>query len=482
MKFDQMNLPEPLLRALIKMGFESPTPIQEQTIPALLEGKDIIGQAQTGTGKTASFGLPALVYCIKRGAITHHRGVASPHVLMLAPTRELAVQIAAEMDRMGEFTPIRTVCVYGGQDIERQLRAFEQRVDIVVGTPGRLLDHIERGSLNLSGVQFVVLDEADRMLDMGFIDDIVQILQKTNPQKQMMLFSATMPREIENIAYDYMKNPESVKVSEDKLTVDKIAQKFVVVDGRNRMGYLYGFLTTEKPALALVFARTKMSAEKLADILSRRGIETDCLHGDMRQGARDRAIKKFKEGHLKVLVATDLAARGLDVFNVSHVINYDLPMDFETYIHRIGRTGRMGETGIAISFVFEDQMDWMRDLVKFTKIPVEQINITPVELPRPAFGHGGGQGHFGGERRGFGREGSRDRHGGGERRGGDRHGGREGGHREGGHSSYGGSREGGRSQSGGRFGNRRGGRDRHSSEGPRQVHTRGGGQYNGRQR
>lgn len=433
-----MGLSRQTYEALAKMGFESPTPIQEQAIPLVLAGKDVIGQAQTGTGKTAAFGIPAVEYCIKKGKARSGDGGAHPHVLVLAPTRELAVQIAIELERMSQTTEIRTVCVYGGQEIEKQFRAFARGVDIVVGTPGRILDHIERQSLDLAGVDFVVLDEADRMLDMGFIDDIVEILGRTKPQRQTMLFSATLRRDIENIAYDYMKDPQLVKVSEDKLTIDKVVQKFMIVDAKKRLEYLFGVLEHEKPKLAVVFVRTKASADKLATILQDRGIEADCLHGDMRQGARDRAIKKFKAGHLHVLVATDLAARGLDVFNVTHVINYDLPEEFETYVHRIGRTARMGAEGSAISFAFEDQEGWLMDLVKFTRVPLEEVAIAPVKLPprvsRPRenshsgfHGRGGGRPSGG---RGFGRRGE-------EEGSGDR-----------GHSRFGGS--GARRHSGGR--------------------------------
>ncbi|PIR69016.1 hypothetical protein COU48_00845, partial [Candidatus Nomurabacteria bacterium CG10_big_fil_rev_8_21_14_0_10_03_31_7] len=214
-----------------------------------------------------------------------------------------------------------------------------------------------------------------------FIEDIVEILEKTKPGRQTMLFSATLRRDIENIAYDYMKDPQVLKVSEDKITIDKVVQKFMIVDAKRRLEYLFGLLAYEKPKLAVIFVRTKASADKLATIMQDRGIEADCLHGDMRQGARDRAIKKFKAGQLHVLVATDLAARGLDVFNITHVINYDLPEEFETYVHRIGRTARMGAEGTAVSFAFEDQEGWLRDLVRFTRVPLEEIVIEPVKLP-----------------------------------------------------------------------------------------------------
>lgn len=466
-----MGLSEPLYKALAKMGFEKPTPIQEQAIPLVMAGKDVMGQAQTGTGKTAAFGLPAIEYCLKKGHPRSGDGAAHPHVLVMAPTRELAVQISAELDKMSQFANVRSVCVYGGQDIERQFRAFRDKVDIVVGTPGRILDHIDRKSLDLSNVDFVVLDEADRMLDMGFIHDMMDILENCKQDRQTMLFSATLRRDVENIAHDYMKDPQKVKVSEDKITIDKVVQKFMIVDAKERLGSLFSVLTHEKPKLAVVFVRTKASANKLAQILQDRGVEADCLHGDMKQGARDRAIKKFKTGHLHVLVATDLAARGLDVFNITHVVNYDLPEDPETYVHRIGRTARMGAEGTAISFVFEDQEGWLRDLVRFTRVPLEEIKLEPVAMPprvaRERRDESRGRGGYGSRGRSGGFRDSR----GGRRREGD-------GERSGGRGGYG-SR--GRSEGGSRFGGH--GRREGGERGSSRPHSRsGGGKYTGRRR
>ncbi|MFH1306606.1 MAG: DEAD/DEAH box helicase [Candidatus Micrarchaeota archaeon] len=384
MKFDEMKLGKLLLDALNKMGFEIPTPIQEQAIPALLQGEDLIGQAQTGTGKTAAFGLPALQYCMQKRKEEGHphpvRGVAMPYVLILAPTRELAVQITGELEKMGRYTPLRVVCVYGGQSINVQLRAFEKQVDIVVGTPGRVLDHMQRENLNLQQAGYVVLDEADRMLDMGFIKDVMQIMSKTQKGRQTALFGATVPKEIENIAYEYMENPKKIRVSQDNITVEGIAQKFVQVNAGNRIGYLLSVLELERPALAVVFVRTKRAAEKLSWILQRRKFASDCLHGNMRQGARDKAMAKFRDGKIHMLVATDLASRGLDVLEVSHVINYDMPEEIMTYVHRIGRTGRMGAKGKAISFIFEDQMGLLKDIVKVTRVPMEELIVEPKQV------------------------------------------------------------------------------------------------------
>ncbi len=403
MRFEEFGLSEPLLRAVKEAGFESPTPIQEQAIPLLLQGEDVVGQAQTGTGKTAAFGLPALEYCLSArkkeggGAVAHagreaaahaqrdgghweKKRVAIPKVLVLSPTRELAVQIAYEFERLGKYAPAKIVCVYGGQDIDRQLRAIERGVDIVVGTPGRMLDHIKRGSLELGGVSFVVMDEADRMLDMGFIYDVAEILEKTNPERQTALFSATMPSEILKISRDYMKNPQTLRVSEDKITVEGIRQKYVLVDARSRMGYLLGVLKQENPKLALIFTRTKFAAQRLCGTLQRKGFAAESLHGDMRQGARDRAMRKFRDGSVHVLVATDLASRGIDVLEISHVINYDLPEEATTYVHRIGRTGRMGAEGVAISLIFEDQLGWIDGISHVTKMPVEEMKVEPEKI------------------------------------------------------------------------------------------------------
>ncbi len=393
MKFEQMGFSAHVMQALAKMGFEQATPIQEQAIPLLMQGEDIIGQAQTGTGKTAAFGLPMIEH------ILHHRstpegqapgfvpGTARPFGLILTPTRELAVQVAGALDEMGQFAQIHVVCAYGGESIEKQIRAFGRPVDVLVGTPGRVLDHLSRETLDLSGVRMAILDEADRMLDMGFIDDVVEILSRTPPDRQTALFSATMPREVQNVAYEYMKVPQTVKVSEDKLTVDNIRQTWVLTDARMRLGYLIGALHSLDPKLAVVFVRTKRSADKLSGILRQRGFEVDSLHGDMSQRSRDVAMKRFRDGHLKVLVATDLASRGLDVFEVSHVFNYDLPEDPLTYVHRIGRTGRIGHDGMAVSFVFEDQVAWLEDLHKLTGYPVEKIEIVP-DTSRPPHGYG----------------------------------------------------------------------------------------------
>jgi len=458
MGFEMFGLSEPLMKAVMEMGFEIPTPIQEQGLPLLLQGEDLVGQAQTGTGKTAAFGLCILERWMgvkPQDKPPFRQGCATPYALIMAPTRELAIQVGMEMNKLGKFTGAHMVPIYGGQELEKQTREFGRPVDIVVGTPGRILDHLQRGSMDLSRVQVLVLDEADRMLDMGFMDDVVDIIKRTPATRQTLMFSATMPREVINVSYEYMKSPQSVKVSEDKITVDKIRQYYVEVpDPRHRLPLLLGFLKEKQPKLAIIFARTKRGADRLGEILDRKGFKAMTLHGDLTQRQRDHAMQMFREGKIHVLVATDLASRGLDVFDVSHVINYDLPEEHTTYIHRIGRTGRAGAEGEAVSFAFPDQKTWMEELEKMTGVKVEKIEVqADGDVPRM---HDGGHSRFSRES-GYGRgapHGPRESYakgeghysgGHGEGRG-EGHSGRPYGSREGGHShsashSYG--REGG---------------------------------------
>ena len=447
MGFTKLGLSHNILSALTEMGFKTPTPIQAQGIPLLLQGEDLIGQAQTGTGKTAAFGV-----CIfEKLALSHNAKKGKVRALILAPTRELAVQIAGELGKIGSHSQARILAVYGGQDIERQMGPLRSGVDIVVGTPGRLLDHIERGTVDLSHVEVVVLDEADRMLDMGFVEDIEKILQKTPKNRQTLMFSATMPPAIMELSKRYMHAPQEVRVSEDSLSVKSIKQYYVESSKFDRLNMLLAVLVQKKPALALIFARTKRGADRLNEILVDRGFRSMALHGDMSQNQRDRSMDAFRKGHTNILVATDLASRGLDVTGVTHVINYDTTDDPMTYVHRIGRTGRMGKDGEAISFVFFDQTGLISIIEKVTDSKIEQlkVEVNPELLPRrvnfsshPSEGgrHGSGaprgrfgghsreggrrEGGHGGERGGFG---SRDRGSGGH--GGDR--------RDGGRGSYG---------------------------------------------
>ncbi len=439
MGFSKLGLSPNVLKALSDMGFSQPTPIQAQGLPLLLQGEDLIGQAQTGTGKTAAFGICILerLFAPQHEA-PHRRKVRS---LILAPTRELAVQITGEIQKIAAHLPVRVLAVYGGQNIEQQLGPLSAGVDIVVGTPGRLLDHIERGTLQLGAVEIVVLDEADRMLDMGFIEDIEKILAKTPSTRQTMLFSATMPPAIQELGKRYMKIPQVVKVSEDSLSVKSIKQYYIEVSKFDKLNYFLALLSQKKPHLALVFVRTKRGADRLNEILADRGFHSLALHGDMSQNKRDRSMEAFRKKHINILVATDLASRGLDVTDISHVINYDLTDDPYTYLHRIGRTGRMGKDGEAISFVFFDQSSIIGIIEKVTDSKVEQIKmeVKPEDLPRRVrFGapqserrrEGGGregQGRFGRREGGI----SRGRGSGGNRGGGFRSGGRGRDHRTG---------------------------------------------------
>ncbi|MEK6531117.1 MAG: DEAD/DEAH box helicase [Deltaproteobacteria bacterium] len=331
------------MQAVSDMGFEEPTPIQAKTIPLLLKGRDIIGQAQTGTGKTAAYGIPVVEKTDPRTFLTQS--------IILTPTRELAMQVAEEMNKIGRWKKIHAVPIYGGQSIERQIQALRKGVQVVVGTPGRVLDHIRRKTLRLNQVTTVVLDEADEMLDMGFIDDITTILKETPKERQTLLFSATMPEEILKISNRYMQNPERVAIKMDTLTAPKISQIFYEVRASEKMDALCRLIDAEDSNLFLVFCHTKMEAGNVASDLNLKGYEAEAIHGDLTQSKRESVMKKFREGRVSVLVATDVAARGIDISNISHVINYSIPQNPESYVHRIGRTGRAGRKGVAITFV-----------------------------------------------------------------------------------------------------------------------------------
>ena len=348
--FADLKLSATTIAALDRIGFEHPTPIQERTIPLLLKGVDVIGQARTGTGKTAAFGLP----------IIETYDPALPHVqaLILAPTRELALQITDELERYGHGREFRVVCVYGGTGYEVQDKALKRGVHVVVGTPGRIMDHMERGTLDLSQTKLLVLDEADRMLDMGFLPDVEKIL-KSMPGKhhrQTLLFSATMPEEIKGLARRFMVSPESVRVSADELTVPEIDQVYYAVGRRNKHWALMRVLDNEpEQDLVLIFCATKMMCDRLVDDLRRWNYPAEAIHGDLPQSKRERVLQDFSEGKVRILVATDVAARGLDIDRITHVVNFDLPeMEPEIYVHRIGRTGRAGRKGKSISFVSLD--------------------------------------------------------------------------------------------------------------------------------
>ena len=369
--FSDLELSSEVLKAITAMGFEEPTPIQEKTIPVLLSGKDVVGQAQTGTGKTAAFGIPI----IERMDKTNF-GVQA---IILTPTRELAVQVAEEMNKLGKFKRILALPVYGGTSIERQIKALKKGVQVVVGTPGRVIDHIERGTLKLKDVQVVVLDEADEMLDMGFVDDITTILKETPDERQTLLFSATMPDEILKISKRYMKSPEKIKIALDTLTAPKISQIFYEVRPGEKTEALCRLIDAEDSDLFLVFCHTKREVDEVSSSLKLRGYEAEAIHGDFSQAQRDSVMRKFRESKIDVLVATDVAARGIDISNISHVVNYSIPQNPESYVHRIGRTGRAGREGVAITFVTPREERQLRLIQAVAKTKITRGKLPTME-------------------------------------------------------------------------------------------------------
>lgn len=357
--FQEFDLAPNVLRAVTEMGFEEATPIQAKTIPLAMEGRDLIGQAQTGTGKTAAFGLP-LVHKID---VHENRIVA----LVMCPTRELAIQVAEEIGKLGRFKGIRSLPIYGGQDIVKQIRALKKKPQIIIGTPGRLLDHINRKTIKLDDVQTVVLDEADEMLDMGFMDDIQAILGLVPEERHTMLFSATMPANIQKLAQQFLRNPEHVSVIPKQVSAPTIEQKYIEVHEKQKFEALSRLIDMESPELAIIFGRTKRRVDELSEALQKRGYAAEGLHGDLSQNQRDHVMRKFRDGSIDVLVATDVAARGLDVTGVTHVINFDLPQDPESYVHRIGRTGRAGKEGTAWTFVTPREIDHLHFIERVTR-------------------------------------------------------------------------------------------------------------------
>jgi ATP-dependent RNA helicase DeaD len=365
--FTSLNLREELVQAITELGYSEPTPIQAALIPIMLTGADVIGQAQTGTGKTAAFAFPIL-----------HHFQAQRHVqcLILAPTRELALQVADSMTEYGKHLDVRVLAVYGGQPYGPQISKLNRGVDVVVGTPGRLLDLIERNALNIQHVRTVVLDEADEMLNMGFIEDVEKILGETPPERQTALFSATLPPRIRSLANRFMRDPQSVTIKRETLTLASTEQRYYLVHESDKTNALTRLFEIEPITSALIFARTRAETSQLANELVVRGIPAEAIHGDLDQKAREAVLSRFRSNQLKVLVATDVAARGLDIEDISHVFNYHLPDDAEVYIHRIGRTGRAGKTGIAITLLSPREKRRMREVEALTKQPV-----TKMELP-----------------------------------------------------------------------------------------------------
>lgn len=352
-------------RALKENKFEAPFPIQETAIPFLLKGIDVVGQAHTGTGKTAAFSLPILMKVKRNGPI---------QALILVPTRELAMQVTTEINKFAKYTGIRTVSIYGGQSINLQHDQLRRGVQIVVATPGRLIDHVKHGSIQLENVKYVVLDEADRMLDMGFIDDIKFILFYVNDDRQTCLFSATMPREILRLAQEYMKDIQQIRLNEEELSLDTIDQSYLIVQEREKFKHLCNLIRSRDKKQTIVFAATKQRTQKLAWELKQEGFKAITIHGDLSQKQRDNAMYRFKKGIEDVLVATDIAARGIDVPAIGHVINYDIPEDPLIYFHRIGRTARAGGTGRAISLVSQDRIEDFGRILRQTEHPIRKLN------------------------------------------------------------------------------------------------------------
>lgn len=371
LKFTELGLAPELLKSVERLGFEEATPIQGQTIPLALDGKDVIGQAQTGTGKTAAFGLPML-----QKIDVNNRNVQG---LVIAPTRELAIQTQEELFRLSRDKKVRVQVVYGGADISRQIRALKDAPHIVVGTPGRLLDHIKRKTLKLGHVETLVLDEADEMLNMGFIDDIETIIHEVPAERQTLLFSATMPPAIKRIGVRFMNEPEHVQIKATTMSDSLIEQFFVRCKDFEKFDIMTRLFDVQTPELTIIFGRTKRRVDELARGLEARGYRAEGIHGDLSQQKRMSVLKSFKTGKLDVLVATDVAARGLDISGVTHVYNYDIPQDPESYVHRIGRTGRAGKEGVSVTFITPNEMGYLRVIEDLTKKA-----MTPLRPPTNA--------------------------------------------------------------------------------------------------
>ncbi len=360
MNFNEFNLKKEILRRLEEIGFEKPSPIQEKAIPVILEGRDVVAQAQTGTGKTAAFGLPILSKMQK-----------GEKALVITPTRELAIQVSEEIFRFGKYLGIHTATVYGGSSYARQIKHIENS-EFIVATPGRLLDLLKSGRIDIAP-KYVILDEADEMLDMGFLDDIKEIFKFVPSDRQTLLFSATMPAPIKELAKTILKNPEFITITKKQVTNENIKEYFYVIDENERKDALIRLIDYKNPSKSIVFCRTKKDVDDIADFLSGAGFDAKGLHGDMDQRRREEVIRGFKNDKIEILVATDVAARGLDVNNVTHVFNYHLPLDPESYVHRIGRTGRAGKEGMAISLVTPHEFRALSRIQKISKIVLKEI-------------------------------------------------------------------------------------------------------------
>lgn len=378
MTFDELNLIDPILKALKEEGYTHPTPIQAQAIPPVLQGKDLLGCAQTGTGKTAAFAIPILQLLANQHENDRKRKLIS--TLILTPTRELAIQIGDSFSAYGRYTRLKHAVIFGGVSQHAQTNALQHGFDILVATPGRLLDLMNQGFVDLSHIKLFVLDEADRMLDMGFVHDVKKVLTKLPKQKQSLFFSATMPPEIVKLANTILHEPVKVEVTPISSTAEKVEQRLYYVDKENKKALLMDLLKKREMQSVLVFARTKHGADRIARDLTKQGFKTAAIHGDKSQNARQAALNDFKLGKIRTLVATDIAARGIDIDNLSHVINYEIPNQPETYVHRIGRTGRANASGVAISFCDAEEREYIRDIEKLIglKIPVIEGHPYPM--------------------------------------------------------------------------------------------------------
>lgn len=381
MLFKELQLIEPILQALETAGYSTPTPIQQQAIPMVLEGRDLLGCAQTGTGKTAAFAIPILQLVTK--SMLHGNPTKGIKALVLTPTRELAIQIDESFGDYGKNLRIKHQVVFGGVSQVPQVNALRNGVDILIATPGRLLDLMQQGYVRLQDIQFFVLDEADRMLDMGFINDVKKIVAKLPAQKQTLFFSATMPTEIEKLSATLLKNPAKVEVTPVSSTAEKITQAVYYVEKDHKRLLLLNLLKDAAIETALVFTRTKHGADKVVKDLSRNGITAEAIHGNKSQNARQRALSNFKNGSTRILVATDIAARGIDIDQLTHVFNYELPNVPETYVHRIGRTGRAGASGIAISFCDAEERAFLKDIQKLISIQLPVVVDHPYHSIAP---------------------------------------------------------------------------------------------------
>ncbi len=385
--FADLGLEVPVLRALVAMGFSEPSPIQREIVPVVLSGRDVLGQARTGTGKTAAFGMPALQMVDPHGRL---------QTVVLTPTRELAAQIVGEFRRIAQFMEIHCVPVYGGTAMKQQMHALGRKPHVIVGTPGRVMDMLQRGAISFDGVKMAILDEVDRMLDIGFRDDIRKILGRITHPHQTVFVSATLDDEIRRLAKQYMTDPAEINVSRDDLTVEEVSQFYCVVEPWDKFKLLRLVLQKEAPKLAIVFTNTKHGARKVAQRLHAAGIDCREIHGDLVQQKRERIMERFRKHQIPVLVATDLAARGIDVHEITHIINYDLPQDIQVYVHRIGRTARMGSSGRAITFVTREQGNDLTEIEmlinkQIAKLEIEGFQATPPpreSMDRPGPSHG----------------------------------------------------------------------------------------------